>query len=131
MNGLKFLVLHNNNYYHYILYVAFLSVSNFELSAIQPFSELDLLKTTKKWNIWNKFNTNWFLLCTVFMYVNIYNTLWVNDFSYKIVLIFAIFSKKDSCVDEIWLFWTAIIGSLTVFNGHHWHFFTQIPQCSR
>ena len=65
------------------------------------------------------------------MYVNIYNTLWRNGFSYKKFLILKIISKEDhSRVLEIWLFWTAVIGSLTVFNGHHWQFCMHICQCA-
>ena len=92
---LIFPVLDTNNLYHFISFVMFLSVRYFELFVICQLCEFDLLKRTKQWNLRNNYYNNWFQLCTVCMYVNRYNTLWGNDFSYKIFSILIIFSKED------------------------------------
>ena len=131
MNGLKFPLLRKNTFYCYTLCVTSLSVHSFELSEIFQFGDLDLLKTSEKWNLWNIYYPNWFWLCNVCMNVNIDNILKENNFSYKEFLILALISKEDhSTVDEIWLFWTAVIGSLTAFTGYHWQFWTHKCQCA-
>ena len=120
----------------YIIFYVFIFLDNaFELFVICHFCEFYLLKSTNQWNPQNNYNMNWFrfkilLMCTLFMYVNRYNMLLGSDFIYKKFLILIIFSKEDNCcVFEIWIFWTAVIGSLTVFNAHHWQFHPHIPQC--
>ena len=132
MNGLKFPLLRKNTFYCYTLCVTSFSVHSFELSEIFQFGDLDLLKTSEKWNLWNIYYPNWFWLCNVCMNVNIDNILKENNFSYKEFLILALISKEDhSTVDEIWLFWTAVIGSWTVFHCRRWKFCTHRRQCAR
>ena len=128
---LFFLVFDKNKCYHFILCVIFFSVCYSKLFLICHFCEFGLLKNTRQWNLPNNYHTNWFRLGAAFMYVNIYNMLWGNDFSYNNFLILTILSNKDSrCVLKIWLFWTSVIGSLIVLNGHNWNFCMRICQCA-
>ena len=71
---------------------------------ISRFLGFGLLKITKQWNIWNIYYTNWFWLFNVYIYYNIYNTLWVNNFSYKNFSLLSIFSKETKCRSLISVF---------------------------
>ena len=134
---LIFPVLYKNQCFPYVSCLTLLLVRYFELFLIPQFCEFGLLKSTTQWNLQNNYYTNlfWFqfkLMCTLFVDKNTYNTLWGNDFSKKKFLILKIFSKDDNyCVFKIWLFWTAVIGSSTIFNGHPLQLQQHIPECVR
>ena len=133
MNVLKFLVIHDNIFYRYILCVTFFHFfCVYYMQFTNSVSSVYLIPQNNEVYKITTIYTNWFWLCAICMYINIYNMLWGNTFSYKKFLILTIIPKEDHhCSFEIWLFWTALIGILTLFNGHHWQFCTHIRQWAR
>ena len=66
-------VVDKNKCYPYISCVTFFVSLLFRIICYSPFfCYSNLLKSTKQWNIWYNWYTNWFILCTVVLYVNIY-----------------------------------------------------------
>ena len=76
---------------------------------------------------------NQYQTSTIFMWDNVYSMIWGNCFSYKSYFILVIISKEDhSCVFEIWLFWTSVIGGWTLLTGIISSFVQiYIRQCAR